>query len=87
MQSIHGHEVLEMILAAGKPFTKGSLEAAIHQKFGTDARFHTCSAEHMTAQELIQFLESRGKFIPEGEGFRTDRDKICHQGDEPHTHS
>ncbi len=86
MQSIHGHEVLEMILAAGKSFTKDSLEAAIYQKFGKDARFHTCSAEHMNARELIQFLESRGKFVPEGGGFRTDRDKICGHGDEPHAH-
>lgn len=85
-QSIHGHEVLEMILAAKQPFTQESLEQAIHQTFGKEARFHTCSAQDMTARQLIQFLESRGKFISEGSGFRTAREKICRHDDEPHTH-
>ncbi len=76
-QNIHGHEVLEMILEAKKSFTKKSLEEAIIKKFGPDARFHTCSAEGMSARELIDFLESRGKFVPACGGFTTDPEKIC----------
>jgi probable metal-binding protein len=31
----------------------------------------------MTAEELITFLEARGKFIQESEGFRTEPDRMC----------
>ena len=52
MASIHGHEVLHMILSSKVAFTQRSLIEAIHQRFGEEARFHTCSAENMTAAEL-----------------------------------
>ena len=74
---IHGHEVMKMMLEADKPFDETSLEAAIIDRFGSEARFCTCSANGMTAQELIAFLAARGKFVPSGEGFSTQADKIC----------
>ncbi len=74
---IHGHEVMEMMATDGKTYTKETLREAMATKFGSDARFFTCSAENMTADELIVFLEMRGKFIPSAEGFSTDKSKIC----------
>ena len=80
-ESIHGHEVLRMIMDSGVSYTKESLEKAIMDKFGAEARFHTCSAERMTAKDLVEFLESRGKFKPSDGGFTADPDKICdHDG-------
>ena len=76
-ESIHGHEVMEMMVASGKSYTKASLEHEIIEKFGVDTRFYTCSAENMTAHELVDFLESRNKFIGDGERFSTDSEKIC----------
>lgn len=40
MSSIHGHEVLQMMLASGESWTVASLEAAIRRRFGEEARFH-----------------------------------------------
>ncbi len=77
MKTIHGHEVLNMMLQAGHGFTRASLEQAILETFGSEARFYTCSAQDMTAAELIDFLEQRGKFVPVDEGFNTRPDKIC----------
>ncbi len=79
MESIHGHEVMQMMIDSSESFTKESLETAIISKFGTDARFHTCSAENLTPRELVDFLESRGKFTDtdEGEGFKTSPEQIC----------
>lgn len=77
MASIHGHEVLNMMLESGERYSEKSLEAAICTRFGDDARFHTCSAEDMTAGELVAFLTSRGKFIPTEDGFSTHESKIC----------
>jgi len=51
--------------------------AAIVARFGAQSRFHTCSAEGMTPDELLDFLGARGKFIEDGEGIRTERSRIC----------
>jgi probable metal-binding protein len=78
---IHGHDVMQMMVESKDTYTKESLEAAIHQKYGADARFYTCSAEGMTAKELIEFLEKRGKFVSSTNGFSTEASKICSHGD------
>ncbi|QIQ20960.1 YecH family metal-binding protein [Zophobihabitans entericus] len=76
MSSIHGHEVLHMMHEQN--YTEDSLLTAINQKFGENARFHTCSKEDMTAQELIALLKHKGKFKPAGEQqFTVDSRKIC----------
>ena len=74
MDSIHGHEVLNMMIESGEQYTHASLEAAIKARFGEQARFHTCSAEGMTAGELVA---AKGKFTPSEDGFSTDQSKIC----------
>lgn len=71
MESIHGHEVLNMMIESGEQYSNASLEAAITARFGEQARFHTCSAEGMTAAELVAFLAAKGKFIARDDGFST----------------
>ena len=77
-EQIHGHAVLEMMAASGQAYTPESLRAAIVERFGPEARFYTCSAESMTADQLITFLHNRGKFQAAAGGFTTDRAAICH---------
>ena len=77
MNRIHGHEVLNMMLAAGKLYTKDSLVKEIVGRFGAEARFYTCSAENMTAEELVTFLDSRGKLVHRKNGFQTSAAVMC----------
>ena len=77
MSSIHGHEVLNMMIDSGESFSTASLITAIEQRFGADARFHTCSQQDLPAAQLVDFLASRGKFIPSDNGFNTHSSKIC----------
>lgn len=77
MSSIHGHQVLEMMIASEEAFSTESLIAAIDAKFGQDARFHTCSKQDLTAADLVNFLAQKGKFVPVDDGFTTRPDKIC----------
>lgn len=74
---IHGHEVLHMM--EGKTYLSAEmLEQEIIMRFGHQARFYTCSAENMTAKELVVFLQERGKFMPSGNsGFTVDKTSIC----------
>jgi len=75
--SIHGHEVLHLMLASPRTFTREQLIQEIQDRFGAEARFHTCSAEGMSAAQLVDFLQLRGKFAGPEEGFRANPDKIC----------
>ncbi|MTH46519.1 YecH family metal-binding protein [Intestinirhabdus alba] len=77
MSSIHGHEVLNMMIESGEQYSHASLEAAIVARFGEQARFHTCSASELTAGELVALLAAKGKFIPREDGFTTHESKIC----------
>jgi probable metal-binding protein len=77
MESIHGHDVIDMIQSAGQPFTREELVTAIGEKFGTNARFHTCSAEGMTADGLVDFLVAKGKFFAGSEHLAIDPAKVC----------
>ncbi|TBL96700.1 YecH family metal-binding protein [Hafnia paralvei] len=77
MSSIHGHEVLNMMIDSGESFSTASLITAIEQRFGADARFHTCSQQDLTAAQLVDFLASRGKFIPSDNDLNTHSSKIC----------
>lgn len=77
MERIHGHEVMHMMVNAKQGYTRESLRDAIDSQFGSETRFFTCSAENMTADELILFLEQRGKFHPVDGGFTTAPEKIC----------
>ncbi len=73
----HGHDVLHM-MEGNSYSTKESLVKAIVDKFGTEERFHTCSVEGMTAEELVDFLEEKGKFMPSNsDEFTVDASKIC----------
>ena len=76
-ESIHGHDVMRMMVEAGRPFTEAQLEEAIVRKFGAEARFHTCSASEMTPKELIGFLKMRSKFIVEDNRLSMAAKNIC----------
>jgi probable metal-binding protein len=77
MEPIHGHEVLQMMVDTGKAYSRASLLTDIIAKFGAAARFYTCSAENLSAEGLIDFLQAKGKFVPCEQGFQTSPDLMC----------
>lgn len=68
---------MDAMLASGRLFTRDSLVAFITERFGPEARFHTCSADGMTAADLVDFLAARGKFAGTEEGFTINSDRVC----------
>ena len=77
MNEIHAHEVMHMMLEQDGGFSRESLAQSITDHFGVDAKFYACSAAGMDIPAVINFLESRGKFIAQNDGFNTAQDKIC----------
>jgi probable metal-binding protein len=77
MTDIHAHEVMHMMLEQDEAFSRESLAQAIVERFGAGARFHSCSSDGMDVHAVINFLETRGKFVACDDGFSTAQDKIC----------
>jgi probable metal-binding protein len=76
-----------MLLAAPGGFTRASLRAAIVERFGEQARFYACSADDMSADDLIDFLAARQKFVEHPEGaLEADPSKMCNHGEDGHHH-
>ncbi|MDO6688004.1 MULTISPECIES: YecH family metal-binding protein [unclassified Agarivorans] len=76
-ESIHGHQVMQLMLEQGGSFTSASLEELMKTTFGADSKYHTCRQKEMNAQELIVFLAERGKFVEAKQGFTACESKIC----------
>ena len=74
---IHAHEVMRMMLETDAGYSRESLATAIAGRFGADARFYACSLRDMNVGEVINFLETRGKFVARADGFNTAPDRIC----------
>jgi probable metal-binding protein len=77
LMEIHAHEVMRLMLELDTDFSRESLNRAIIERFGADAKFHSCSETGMGVNAVIDFLESRGKFVARAGGFNTAQDKIC----------
>ncbi|MFI3240857.1 MAG: YecH family metal-binding protein [Bacteroidales bacterium] len=75
MAEIHAHEVLRMM--EGNSYTKESLKQAIVETFGAEQCFYTCSADGLDIDNLILFLEAKGKFTQTDDGFTMDINKVC----------
>ncbi len=73
----HVHEVLEMMEAANGTYSRETLCAAINGKFGEATRFRSCSANGMDANDVIDFLDSRGKFTGTADAFSFDTGQRC----------
>ena len=68
MSKAHVHEILEMITTTGKAYSVDELQAAVDAQFGGNALFHSCSIEDMSSAQAVEFLVSRGKFVPQQSG-------------------
>ncbi len=74
---IHGHAVMDMMIAADQAYTRESLRAAIVERFGEDAVFYTCSASGLDVDAMIDFLAGHGKLKGEPGALRLDPSTRC----------
>jgi probable metal-binding protein len=80
MATVHGHEVIHLIHDASPRLTREALHAAVSQRFGPDARFHTCSAGGMSLDQLLHFLIVRGKVVEADGLFQAVIENVCEDG-------
>ena len=80
--SIHGHDILHILLEADPQLTREELIHLAHERFGAEARYHTCAVEGMSIEQLIDFLAGRGKFVVHEGRLVADPAKICNHDHE-----
>lgn len=76
-ESIHGHDVLDILLSAPTPLRRAELTAEVNRRFGPDARFHTCSASAMTLDHLLMFLLTREKIVERDGRLSVNAANVC----------
>jgi probable metal-binding protein len=86
-QDIHGHAILERIIAAGGSLPVAELRQFAEQTYGKDATYHTCSEAQMSFDQLLLFLGTRNKISIDGERVTVHVENVCNHGDGHHAHS
>lgn len=84
-ESVHGHEILEHIIAAGGTMQLAALKEYAGRQFGAEATYHTCSANGMLFDELLGFLLQRHKVAVADGRITVHVENMCKSG-ESHGH-
>lgn len=58
---VHGHEIIDLVANNPDGLTIAQLTETVAKRFGGMPRFYTCSAKGMALDELLTFLDERGK--------------------------
>jgi probable metal-binding protein len=77
MQSIHGHEILKLLIDAKDPYTRERLNHEIKEKYGEQARFHACAGSDMTLDGLMEYLSVRGKIQEKNGRLYSSAEQMC----------
>jgi len=67
MNTIHIHEVLDIIYFSGKSFTIRSLKEEVQKIYGEDVHFMSCVDDHFGMEDMVNFMLNRGKIEVKGE--------------------
>ena len=76
-QSVHGRNVLKMVLASDRSWPRAELLQAMVNEFGADSEFHTCSVDSLSAEQLLDLFLNKGKLVETAEGLSVDTSKMC----------
>lgn len=78
MQSrIFGHDVLQLLVRGGGVMAVEDFRALSEATFGAGTRIWNCHDESFTFDELLTFLEAKGKLVIEGGTARLGATPAC----------
>ena len=76
-ESIHGRNVLKLVLESDRSWPRAELLETLAGKFGADSEFHTCSRSEMSAEQLLELFLGKGKLVEAEGGITADSSKMC----------
>ena len=66
-EPVFGHELISLLSRMGGRATVETLRAAAHRAFGPEAVYGNCHGDRFTFDDVLAFLESRGKLARVGD--------------------
>ncbi|GAB4252502.1 MAG: YecH family protein [Acidobacteriota bacterium] len=66
-----------MLQELGEPCPEARLREEAVRRFGPDARFHTCSIDDLTLNDLLEFLAALRKLDWSSAGVSIVRERVC----------
>ena len=60
-ESIHGHKVLNLIKSQSQPLSLDQQIESLTDHFGSNSQYHTCSAQGLSAEQLLTLFIEKGK--------------------------
>jgi len=66
-EPVFGHELISLLSRMGGRATVETLRAAAHRAFGPEAVYGNCHGDRFTFDDVLAFLESRGKIARAGD--------------------
>jgi probable metal-binding protein len=75
--SVHGHKVMDLLLASETALNKSEFLREVILAYGEETSFHTCSAKGLSAEGLIDLLINKGKFIESENGLTMAENSRC----------
>lgn len=67
MNTIHIHEILDIIYSSNNAFTIDTLKKEVQRIYGQDVHFTSCADQRFGIEEMVNFMHSRGKIEIEGD--------------------
>jgi probable metal-binding protein len=80
-KEVHGHEILNRIVAAGGTLSLQTLRNDACGAYGPDATYFTCSARGMGFDSLLEFLKQRNKIAVDQGIVRVFVENMCAHSD------
>lgn len=74
---IHAHALMQMIMEAAGTLSREELSAVAAERFGSDAVFTNCTGKSYSFEEIVSFLEERGKITCSEIGLQVNSDAVC----------
>ena len=74
---IHAHDVLHMVAESNDGIVLHELRAILNERYGSAVRFTNCGDARFTVDELLEFLETRGKISVIDGVARVNSDRVC----------
>lgn len=77
MNIIHIHDVLDMIYQTNKIYTIEELKKEVVENYGDDINLTSCSDHLFEIDDMINFMQERGKIRLEGEKIYPTAGQTC----------
>ncbi|TKB54751.1 YecH family metal-binding protein [Ferrimonas aestuarii] len=75
--SIHAHELLNLIGEQSEPLTLEQLQQLTVANFGEAVKFHTCRLEDQNIDQILKFFIKMEKVASQGDGYVLNRGNMC----------